>query len=73
MNNILLEEKLYKKIQKYFNSWPFIQTSIGSKWLRFRFDKIDGFIRVCGGEVMHLVLFYGWFDKICDTIKYLIS
>ena len=26
-----------------------------------------GFIRVCGGEFRHLVLFdYGLFDKICD-------
>ena len=39
-----------------------------------RFDKIDGFIRVHGGEFRHLVLFnYGLFDKICDKIKYLIS
>ena len=42
--------------------------------MRLRFDKIDGIIRVRGGEFSHLVLFdYGLFDKICDKIKYLIS
>ena len=42
--------------------------------VRIRFDKIDGFIRVHGGEVRYLVLFdYGLFDEICDKIKYLIS
>ena len=41
--------------------------------MRIRFDKIDGFIRVRGGEFRHLVLFdYGFLDKICDKIKYLI-
>ena len=40
----------------------------------FRFNKIDGFIRLSGGEIRHLVLFdYGWFDKICDWVKRLIS
>ena len=33
--------------------------------MHFRFDKIDRFIRVCGGEVGYLLLFdYGWFDKV---------
>ena len=42
--------------------------------MRIRFDKIDGFIRVHGGEFRCLVLFdYGLFDKICNNIKYLIS
>ena len=42
--------------------------------MRIRFDEVDGFIRVRGGEFKHLVLFdYGLFDKICDEIKYLIS
>ena len=39
-----------------------------------RFDKTDGFIRVCGDEFRHLVLFNSeMFDKICDKIKYLRS
>ena len=42
--------------------------------MRIRFDKINGFIRVRGGEFRHLLwLDYGLFDKICDKIKYLIS
>ena len=42
--------------------------------MRFRFDKIDRFIRALGGEIRHSVLFdYGWFDKICDNIKCLVS
>ena len=42
--------------------------------MRIIFDKIDGFIRVCGSEFRHLVLFdNGLFDKICDKVKYLIS
>ena len=46
---------------------------MGPKLLRIRFDKIDGFIGVCGSEFRCLVLFdYGLFDKICDRIKYLI-
>ena len=40
------------------------------KQLHIRFEKIDGFIRVHGGEFRTLVLFdYGLFDKIFDKIK----
>ena len=47
---------------------------MGPKPLRIRFDKIDGFIRIRGGEVRYLVPFdHELFDKICDKIKYLIS
>ena len=39
-----------------------------------RFHRIDGFIRVWGGEFRNLVLFdYEPFNEICDRIKYLIS
>ena len=39
-----------------------------------RFDKIDGSIRVPGGELRHLALFdHELFDKIFDKIKYLKS
>ena len=41
--------------------------------MHVKFDKIDGFIRVWGSEIKHLVLFdNGLFDKICYKIKYLI-
>ena len=70
-SDILLEKKLYKNISVYDISY---KISTGPKPLRIRFDKIDGFIRVCGGEFRYLVLFdHGLFDEICDQIKYLIS
>ena len=29
---------------------------------------------ICDGEIRYFVLFdYGWFDNICDGVKYLIS
>ena len=38
-----------------------------------RFDGIDGFLKI-HDRIRYLVLLdYGWFDKICDKIKYLIS
>ena len=41
--------------------------------MRIRFDKIDGFIKIYYG-ITYLVLFdCGWFDKICESIKYHIS
>ena len=45
-----------------------------AKPLRFRFDKVDGFIRVRREEIRHLVLFdCGLFQNICDITKYLMS
>ena len=39
-----------------------------------KFDKIDGFFRARNGKFRHLVSFdYGFFDKICNKIKYLTS
>ena len=70
-SDILLEEKLYENISVYDISY---KTSTDPKPLPISFDKIDGFIRVCGDEFRHLELFdYELFDKICDRIKYLIS
>ena len=70
-SNILLDKKSHENISVYDVSY---KTSTGSKPWRIRFDKIDGFIRVCGGEFRYLVLFDDrLFDKICDKIKYLIS
>ena len=43
------------------------------KPLQIRFDKVDGFIKILAG-IRYLVIFdCGWFDKICDRIKYLIN
>ena len=61
-SHILLDVKLYGNISVYDISF---KTSTGPKPWCIRFDKIDGIIRVCGGEFGHLVLFdYGLFDKI---------
>ena len=70
-SDILLGKKLYKNISVYdiLN-----KTSVGPKPLCIRFDKIDGFIIVLDGKIMHLIVFdYGLLNKICDKIKYLIS
>ena len=66
---------MYKK--EYENTLTYdisYKTATGGKPLRFRFEKIDRFIRVHGDEIRHLVLFdCGLFDKICDRINDLIS
>ena len=56
------------------------KTSTGAKPLRVMFVQIrlngfrlDGFIKIHDG-IRYFVLFdCGWFDKICDRIKYLIG
>ena len=69
VSNILLDKKLYENISVYDFSYK-----TGPKSLRIRFNKIDRFIRVCGGEFKNLVLLnYGLFNKIFDKIKYLLS
>ena len=73
-SGILLDEKLYK--EKYQNILIYdisCKTSMGTKPLHIRYDEIDGLIKIHNG-IRNLVLFgCGWFDKICDKIKYLIS
>ena len=44
-----------------------------SKPLRIWFDKIDGFIKLYNGIRYLALLGHSWYDKICDSIKYLIS
>ena len=40
--------------------------------MRIRYDEIDGFIKI-PDRIKYLVLFdYGWFNKICGRINYLI-
>ena len=65
------KKKLYENISVYGISY---KTLMGPKPLRIRFNKIDGFMRVCGGKFRYLVLFdYGLFDKMFDRNKYLIG
>ena len=43
------------------------------KPFHIRFDKVDGFIKIQDGTI-YLVLFgCGWYDAICNRIRYLIS
>ena len=70
-SNILLDKKLHENISVYSILY---KTPTGRKPLCIRFDKINGFIISLDGKVKHLILFdYGWFNKICDKINYLIS
>ena len=67
--DILIDDFLDENISVYHISY---KTSTGPKPLRIRFDKIDGFIRVCGREFRHLVLFdNGLFDKIIISLNIL--
>ena len=73
-NDILLDEKIYK--EKYENILIYYisyKTSMGAKPLRIRFDKVDLFIKTHSGTRCLVLFAYGWFNKICDRIKYLIS
>ena len=73
-SEILLCEKLCK--EKYQNILIYdisYKTFMSSKPLRIMFDEIDGFTKIHDG-IRYLVLFgYGWFDKICDRIKYVMN
>ena len=69
-DDILLDKKIYENISVYEISY---KTSTSLKPLRIRFDIINGFIRVCGGEFRYLLFDHGLFDKICDKIKHLTS
>ena len=61
----------YKR--KCFDMWHFIQNFGCCKSFHIRFDKIDGFLRVCDGN-RYLVLFgTEKYDAICDNIRCLIS
>ena len=70
-SNMLLNKKLYENIPVYNIS---NKSPTGPKPWHIRFDKIDGFIISLDGKIRHSILFnYGFVDKICDKIKYLIS
>ena len=71
---ILLDEKLYKEKDKSILIYDIsYKTRVKTRPLRISFNKIDEFIKTQNG-FRYLVLFdYGWFDKIFDAIKYLIS
>ena len=41
--------------------------------MRIRYGEIDGFIKILNGVRCIVLIDCGWFDRICDRIKYLIS
>ena len=73
-NDILLDKKSHKEKDENILIYDIsYKTSRNAKLSCIRFDKIDRFINP-HNEIRRLVLFdYGWFDKICDRIEYLIS
>ena len=69
-NDILLDKKPYK--ENYEDIYD-ISYKTGAKSLGIRYNEIDWFT-IIQNRIRYLVLFdYGWFNKICDKIKYLIS
>ena len=69
LDSILIDEKSHENILMYDFSY---KTLIGSKPLRIRFDKIDGFIR-CYDATRYLTLFGSEKHAIYDRIRYLLS
>ena len=68
--NILIDEKSHENVFIYNIS---CKNFIGSKYLRTRFDEIDGIIRIYDGN-RYLKLFgTKKYDAVCDTIRYVIS
>ena len=49
------------------------EKSTGAIPLHIRFNEIDGFIKTYDRVKCWVLFHYGWFNKICDRIKYLIS
>ena len=68
-SNILIDEGSFKNILVYIISY---ETLIGTKSIHFRFDKVDGFIRVYDGT-RYLVLFGPEkYQAIYNRIRFLI-
>ena len=66
----IINEFLYANILTYNNSYKHLT---GSKPLRIRLDKMDGFRIVCDGT--RYLIFFGSekYEAIYDRIRYLIS
>ena len=68
--NILFDKKSYKTYKNILIFDISYKTFMGAKPLRIRFDEIDGFIKIYD-EIRYLVLFGpGWYDTICNRIRY---
>ena len=73
-SGILLDVKLYKEEYKNISIYDIsYKTSTGAEPLRIRYNKRNGFIKIHNG-IRYLILFdCGWFEEICERIKYFIS
>ena len=72
-SDILLDEKSCKTCNNLLIYDILYKTFTSSIPLHIRFNKIDGFIKICD-RIRYLVLFnHGWCDKISDRNRYLIS
>ena len=70
IDNILIDEKSHENILVYDILY---KTSIGTKPLRVRFDKIDEFIRFYDG-ITYLTLFGSEkYDAVYNRIRYLLT
>ena len=70
LDNVSIDQKSRKNVLIYEISY---KTLVGSKPLRIRFDKIDGFIRFYD-RTKYLTLFGSEkYDVIYDRIRYLIN
>ena len=70
LDNVLIDEKLHINILIFDIS---CKTLIGSGPLQIRFDKIDGFIKICDGLKCLVLLDPENYDAICNKIRYFIS
>ena len=73
-NSVLLDEKIYKNIYRNVLIYEVsYKTFMVSKPLRFRLDKINGFLKIID-EIRYLVLLdYERYDEIYNRSRYLIS
>ena len=70
LDNVLIDEKLHINILIFDIS---CKTLIGSGPLQIRFDKIDGFIKICDGPEYLVLLDSENYDAICSKIRYFVS
>ena len=72
-DNILLDKKSFETYENIVIYGISYKTSTGAIPLHIRFNEIDRFIKIYDGVKCWVLFDYGWFDKICDRIKYLTS
>ena len=66
LDDILIDEKPYKNILVYDNSY---KTLFGSKPLHIRFDKVDRFARFYDGMRYFVLFVFKKYDAIYNRIR----